>query len=67
MFGHVAMVDLLIKRGADPFITADHMGTIREVAVQFTNQEVINFLDSKFLFFIFLIIYCFNIFNIKSN
>jgi fructose-1,6-bisphosphatase len=46
MFGHLPMVELLIRRGANPAIIAEHFGSVREVAVQFGNNDVILYLDS---------------------
>ncbi len=47
--GFLDIIELLLSKGANPFLAGEHCGTIRDVAVVNSHTLIIEFLDSTFI------------------
>jgi hypothetical protein len=40
---------MLLKKGADPFVSGEHSGTIRDVAISNNHTNIVEYLDRTYI------------------
>ncbi len=44
--GFLDIIELFLKKGANPYLAGEHCGTVRDVAVANSHTNIVEFLDS---------------------